>query len=107
MLMDQHFFRPEGTVSYAKGEVPLQTSPEFVRSYQAQAHEIVDAIAAAVTGAQAGLSWLRSETPDLEEVRKALNSIVKDGKRACELVVQLRALMNEGAHPGGSSGSLS
>jgi len=32
----------------------LQTSAEFVRIYNAQAHEIVDAITAAVTRAQAG-----------------------------------------------------
>jgi hypothetical protein len=36
-------------VSDAKGQVPLQTSAEFVRTYNAQAHEIVDAITAAVT----------------------------------------------------------
>ena len=103
MLTDQHFFRSEGSVSDAKGQVPLQTSPEFVRTYHAQAHEITDAVAAAVTGAQAGLNWLRAQPPDLEEVRKALNSIVNDGKRACEIVVRLRALTNEGAHSGSSS----
>ena len=67
--------RPEGIVSDAKGQVPLQTSAEFVRTYNAQAHEIVDAITAAVTLAQAGLNWLRAEPPDLEEVRQVLNFI--------------------------------
>jgi len=56
MLTVQHSFRPEGIVSDAKGQVPLQTSAEFVRTYNAQAHEIVDAITAAVTSAQAGLN---------------------------------------------------
>jgi hypothetical protein len=95
MLTDQHLFRPEASVSDAKGQVPLQTSPEFVRTYHAQAHEVTDAVAAAVTYAQAGLNWLRAEPPDLEEVRKALNSIVNDGERACKIVVRLRALMKE------------
>jgi hypothetical protein len=72
----------------------LQTSAEFVRTYNAQAHEIVDAITAAVTNAEAGLNWLRAEPPDLEEVRQALNGIASDGKRAAEIVVLLRALMN-------------
>jgi hypothetical protein len=89
-------------VSDANSQVPLQTSAEFVRTY-AQAHEIVDAITAAVTNAEAGLNWLRAEPPDLEEVRQALNGIASDGKRAVEIVVRLRALMNKVAHSGWSS----
>jgi hypothetical protein len=63
-------------------------------TYNAQAHEIVDAMLAAVINAQAGLNWLRAEPPDLEEVRQVLNGIVSEGKRAAEIVVRLRALMN-------------
>ena len=81
-------------MSDAKGQVPLQTSAEFVRTYNAQAHEIVDAITAAITNAEAGLNWLRAEPPDLEEVRQALNGIASDAKRAAEIVVLLRAVMN-------------
>ena len=95
MPTDQHLFRPEGIVSDAKGQVPLQTSAEFVRTYNAQAHEIVDTITAAVTRAHAGLNWLRAEPPDLEEVRQALNLIASDGKRAAELVIRLRALIKK------------
>jgi hypothetical protein len=93
----------EGSVSDAKGQVPLQTSAEFVRTYNAQAHEIVDAITGAVTNAEAGLNWLSAEPPDLEGVRLALNGIASDGKRVAELVVRFRALMNKVVH----SGSLS
>jgi hypothetical protein len=103
MLTDQHCFWPEGSVSYANGQAPLQTPPEFVRTYHAQAHKMTDSITAAVIGAQAALIFLRAQPPDLEEVRKLLDSIVNDGKRACEIVVRLRALMNEGAHGGRSS----
>jgi hypothetical protein len=92
MLTDQHFLRSERGVSDAKGQVPLQISAEFVRTYNVQAHEVVDAITAAVTGAQAGLNWLRAEPPDLEEVRRTLDGIARDGKRAAEMVVRLRAL---------------
>jgi hypothetical protein len=81
-------------MSDAKDHVPSQTSAEFVRTYHAQVHEVTDAIAAAVTNAQAGLNWLSAQPLDLEEVRRALDSIVKDGKRACEIVVRLRALVN-------------
>ena len=95
MLTVQHLFRPEGIVSDAKSQVPFQTSAEFVCTYNAQAHEIVDAIAAAVTSAQAGLNWLRAEPPDLEEVRQALNFIASDGKRAAEIVIRLQALIEK------------
>jgi len=98
MLTVQHLFRPEGIVSDAKGQVPLvalQTSAEFVRTYNAQAHEIVDAITAAVTNAHAGLNWLRAEPPDLEEVRQVLNFIASDGKRAAEIVIRLQALIEK------------
>jgi hypothetical protein len=103
MLMDQSLFRPEASMSDAKGQVPLQTSAEFVRTYNAKAHEIVDAITAAVTHAEAGLNWLRAEPPDLEEVRHALIGIASDGKRAAEIFVRLRALVIEVAHSGWSS----
>jgi hypothetical protein len=95
MLADQHFFWSERSASDAKGQVPSQTSVEFVRTYNAQVHEIVDAIAATINSAQAGLNWLRAEPPDLEEVRQALNCIASDGKRAAEIVVRLRTLIRK------------
>jgi len=95
MLTVQHLFRPEGIVSDAKGQVPFQTSAEFVSTHNAQAHEIIDAITAAVTSAQAGLNWLRAEPPDLEEVRRVLNFIANDGKRAAKIVIRLRALIEK------------
>ena len=95
MLMDQHLFWPEGIVSDAKGQVPFQTSAEFVRTHNAQAHEIIDAITAAVTSAQAGLNWLRAEPPDLEEVWQVLNFIASNGKRTGEIVMRLRALIEK------------
>lgn len=82
-------------VGDAKGQVPLQTSAEFVRAYNAQAHEVTDAITAVVINAQAGLHLLRAQSPDLEKVRQALNSIANDGKRAGNIVVRTRALMKK------------
>jgi hypothetical protein len=90
-------------VNDAKGQVPLQTSAELVRTYNAQAREIVDAITAAVTNAEAGLNWLCAEPPDLEGVRQALSGIASDGHRAAELIVRLRALMNKVVHSGWNS----
>ena len=40
----------------------------FERTYDAQVHEMADAIAATVTNAQVGLNWLRAQPLNLEEV---------------------------------------
>jgi len=92
MLADQHCFWPEGIARDAKGQLPLQISPEFVRSFDGQAHQMIDAMAAAVGNAYAGLNWLRAQPPDLEEVRQVLHDIAKNGKRAAEVVARLREL---------------
>lgn len=72
-----------------KGEAPMHTSAEFMRTYGA----LADALSAMLMNAEAGLSWLSAQPPDLEEVRQALNAIANDGKRAGELVVRVRASM--------------
>jgi hypothetical protein len=104
MLADQHF-RLEGSVSDPRGQVSLQTSAEFVRTYNERVHEIVDAIAAAVINAQAGLNWLHAEPPDLDQVRRVLNGIASDGKRASEIVARLRVHMKQMPTPDGRTAS--
>ena len=56
------------------------------------AHEVNQPIAATVTNAQAALRWLRLDPPDLDEVRQALDRIVRDGVRAGAVVQQIRSL---------------
>ena len=88
----QHFLASERSVSDAKGQVPLQISAEFVRTYNAQAPKMAEAVSAAVLGAHAALNWLRADPPDLKEVQQALDGIVSAGEQAAEIVVRLRAL---------------
>jgi hypothetical protein len=95
MLTDQGAFPFDERVSAGKGGVPSQTSVESARPFDAQAHEIIDAIAAMVMSAQAGVRWLHVQPPDLEEVRQTLSNIATNGKRACELVVRLRSVVNQ------------
>jgi K+-sensing histidine kinase KdpD len=57
------------------------------------AHEIKQPISATVTNAQAALRWLDRQPPNLEEVRQALNRIVKDGNHAGEVIDRIRALI--------------
>ena len=90
---DQHVLRQEEGVRDATDQVPLQISVNSARISNAQAHAMIDAITAMVTNAQAGLNWLRAQPLNLEEVEQSLNSIARNGKRACKLVAQLRAAM--------------
>jgi PAS domain S-box-containing protein len=59
------------------------------------AHEINQPIGAAITFAQAGSSWLRTEPPNLEEARQAFNLIVESGIRASEVIDRIRALVKK------------
>ncbi|NLS08266.1 PAS domain S-box protein, partial [Rhizobium sp. P32RR-XVIII] len=54
------------------------------------AHEVNQPIAATVTNAQAALRWMDKEQPDLAEVRKALDRIARDGRRAGEVIGRIR-----------------
>ena len=56
------------------------------------AHEVNQPIAATVTNAQAALRWLGADPPNLDEVRQALDRIVRDGDRAGAVVGRIRNL---------------
>jgi C4-dicarboxylate-specific signal transduction histidine kinase len=59
------------------------------------AHEVNQPIAAVVTTAHAALRWLGGHPPDLEEVRQALDAIIKDGTRAGDVIGRIRALIKK------------
>jgi PAS domain S-box-containing protein len=59
------------------------------------AHEVNQPITASVINAQAALRALRSSPPDLAEVEDALESIVKDGNRASEIIARIRGLIKK------------
>jgi signal transduction histidine kinase len=61
------------------------------------AHEINQPIAAAVTNANTCLRWLAANPPNVEEACAAAMRIVKDGKRAAEIISRIRLLFEEGA----------
>jgi PAS domain S-box-containing protein len=56
------------------------------------AHEINQPLAAIVTNGAAALRWLARDSPDLEETRRAVERIIRDGKRAGEVIQRIRAL---------------
>jgi PAS domain S-box-containing protein len=59
------------------------------------AHEVNQPISGVVTNAEAGLSWLGAEPPNLERVREVLGQIVKDGMRAGDVIYRIRALVKK------------
>ena len=60
------------------------------------AHEINQPLAALVTNANACLRWLAMETPNLDEARATAQRMVRDGKRASEVIARIRALLAQG-----------
>ena len=60
------------------------------------AHEVNQPLAAVVTNAAACQRWLNRTPPDLTEARGTLQSIIKDGNRAGDVIQRVRALANKG-----------
>jgi len=56
------------------------------------AHEVNQPLGAVVTNAEAGLSWLDRNTPNMKEAHAALERIVRDGNRASEVIRHVRTL---------------
>lgn len=59
------------------------------------AHEVSQPLAATVASAQAAMSWLEREPPDLARARRSLARVVEDGERAGEVVHRTRALIKK------------
>ena len=61
------------------------------------AHEINQPLASMVSNAAASLRWLSRETPQVDEALSGLRDIVKEGRRAGEIVNALQSLARQGA----------
>ena len=57
------------------------------------AHEISQPITAMICNAEAAMSWLGSEPPNIVQVRRALAAIITDANRADEVINWIRALI--------------
>jgi C4-dicarboxylate-specific signal transduction histidine kinase len=60
------------------------------------AHEVNQPLTAILSNAQAALYLLTQESPNLAEVREALQDIVQEDNRAGEIVHRLRSLLKKG-----------
>jgi PAS domain S-box-containing protein len=59
------------------------------------AHEVNQPLAAVVANATACQRWLDRDPPDLQEARSTVQSIIKDGNRAGDVIQHVRALVNK------------
>jgi PAS domain S-box-containing protein len=59
------------------------------------AHEINQPLAAILSNAQAAIRFLTNDQPDIKEVRETLIDIIKDDKRAGEIIRQIRGLVKK------------
>jgi C4-dicarboxylate-specific signal transduction histidine kinase len=58
-------------------------------------HEVTQPISAIVNNAQAARNFLHRRPPDLDEVRQALDCIVRDAYRASDVIYRIRGLLKE------------
>ena len=56
-------------------------------------HEVIQPLTAIVTNAEACLSWLGRDQPDLGKARSTISDLVRDGQRAADVLKGLRALV--------------
>ena len=61
------------------------------------AHEVNQPLSGVVSNGSACLRWLAGDAPNLEEAREALSRIVRDGKRAGEVIARIRAMTKRAA----------
>jgi PAS domain S-box-containing protein len=59
------------------------------------AHEVNQPLAAIVTNGSACLRWLMGDSPNLEEARETARHVIRDGKRASEVINRIRALVRK------------
>jgi PAS domain S-box-containing protein len=63
------------------------------------AHEVNQPLSGVVVNGNACLRWLAGDSPNLDEAQEAVRRIVRDGKRAGEVIARIRALTKRAATP--------
>ncbi|KSB87798.1 hypothetical protein AS593_00630 [Caulobacter vibrioides] len=60
------------------------------------AHEVNQPLSAIVTNGEAGLRWLKRETPDLDEVGRAFDRMIGEANRASGVIGRIRTMAVKG-----------
>jgi C4-dicarboxylate-specific signal transduction histidine kinase len=88
--------RAEEALRQAQAELAYVTRVTTLGELTASiAHEVNQPLAAVVANAEACLGWLDRETPNLDEARRSVEWIIKDGTRAGDVIGRVRALLKK------------
>jgi PAS domain S-box-containing protein len=88
--------RAEDALHHAQAELAHVTRVATLGEMTASiAHEINQPLAAVIANANASLRWLAAATPNLDEARDAVSRIIRDGKRAGDVIARIRALVQK------------
>src|ERR1700726_4834084 len=60
------------------------------------AHKLNQPLGSIVTSGDACLRWLTAKPPNLDEVRQAVEAVIRDGTRASGVIVRIRGLIRRG-----------
>ena len=60
------------------------------------AHEVNQPITAAVNGASTCIRWLAREDPDIGEAREAAQGVIRNAKRAADIINRIRSILKKG-----------
>jgi PAS domain S-box-containing protein len=74
----------------------VETLGQFAASI---AHEVNQPIAAAIVGAETAQRWLARQPPDLERAGLTISRLVKDTRRAADIIGRIRALVKKAPEP--------
>jgi C4-dicarboxylate-specific signal transduction histidine kinase len=91
--------RAQRTLAKAQAELAHVTRVATLGGLTASiAHEVNQPLAAIVTDGEACLRWLGREVPQLEEARNAVTRMIREGRRAGEVVRHLREHSRKGSN---------
>lgn len=86
----------EAELYAARAELARVTRATTLGEFAASvAHEVNQPLAAVVANANACQRWLAREVPDVEQARAAAERVIRDGKRAGEVITGMRALFQK------------
>jgi PAS domain S-box-containing protein len=92
--------RAEDSLRQAQAELShvtrMMTLGELAASI---AHEVNQPLSGVVSNGSACLRWLATDSPDLDEIREGIRDIVRDAKRAAEVLARIRALVTKRKAP--------
>jgi PAS domain S-box-containing protein len=90
----------EEALNRARSELAHVTRVTTLNALTASiAHEVNQPLSGIVSNASASLRFLSADAPNLDEAREAIRDIVRDGKRAGEIITRIRALTKRTAAP--------